>query len=448
MCPWLPITVLGAASPASAGFLGWQIADVPMLLMLPVLLVLSGFFSGSETALFSLTEAERVSFRDRHAIAYRALDALLADQRMLLITILLGNMTVNVLYFVVTSVLMMHATGGAVTKAIAGIVFLFVIIAVGEVGPKMIASIAHDRFAAVAAPLLYIFHRAIGPIRLILSHLVIGPLSRLTAPASAPPGLHDSELRALLDVSERSGVIDGEEQRLLREVLGLRRMKVRDVMTPRVNMIALPVPATREQVAEVTRTHRLGRIPIYGDSLDDIVGILDVKKFLLDPGIDAITDPRVLRTPEYVPDLVTLDRLLERFRSRDSPVAIVVNEYGGTEGVVAAEDVVEEVVGDIVGPDETPAVPPRLIGLGAWTVSGALGLPAFADAFSLKLPDAGAASIGVLVAQMLGRAPEVGDCVVLEGLELEVAAVDRRRVSTLVVRLREGGDDGGQEATP
>lgn len=434
--PALWITTAAAAEPAG-GFLGWQPVDLPMVLCLPLLLVASGFFSGSETALFSLSEAQRMDFRARGTLAGRAVDALLADQRMLLITVLLGNMTVNVLFFVISSVLMLRSTTGALGQTLLGIMFLLLVLLVGEVTPKLLASGWRVRFAALSAPGLFALHRALGPLRVVVAHGIVEPLSRLTAPRTAPPDLSDDEIKALLDISGREGVIDDEEHRILHDVLGMRTLRVRDVMTPRVKMVAIPATATRADVEALTREHRLTKIPIHGADLDEILGTLHVKRYLLDPTVLSVTDPVVCTPAQYVPEIAHLDQLLDHFRRGHVKSSIVVDEYGGTEGVVAVEDVVEELVGDIVGADEEDIVAPRLVALGQWRVSGQHPVEEFSGLFGLESPETRGATIGVLVAERLGRSPVVGDRVELEAATIEVEAVERTRATWLLVTPRE-----------
>ena len=331
---------------------GWSALDIPMLAALPALLGLSGFFSGSETALFALTESERITLRRAGGLAGRAVEALLADQRMLLITVLMGNMTVNTLYFVVTSVLLMHsdlAVPGAVLLAVG---FLLLVILLGEVTPKLIANTHRTGFAGVTAPPMLALHRAIAPLRVVIDRFVIGPLSRLSSPSERPPRLDEKELSALLEVSGSGGVIDAEEQRILQEVIRLGRLKVRDVMTPRVHIAAVGLDATCRQVRDLAERTRLTKFPVFDENLDHIVGLLPVRSFLLadHPPTACVETLRQGLVPvHYVPETARLDQLLDRFRETHTQLAIVVDEYGGTAGLVAAEDVVEELVGDITG---------------------------------------------------------------------------------------------------
>jgi putative hemolysin len=388
-----------------------------------------------------MSEGERIRFREEHALAGRAADALWEHPRMLLITILLGNMTINVLYFVISSVIMLRAPGSAFEQGLLAVLFLLVIVLFGEVAPKILATALRSTVAAFCAPLLLTIHRIIGPLRLVLDVGVVAPLSRLTAPSEPPDQLHDDEWRSLLDISGEEGTIDEAEHRMLREVVSMRRLRVRDVMTPRVEMIALPSNTTRATVVDVARTHRLTKIPLYGKDLDDVVGLLHLRRYLLDDEATLPTDHAVMTPMRYVPEVATLDQLLDHFRRWGTSVAIVVDEYGGTEGIVAVEDVVEELVGDIVSADDTKDEPPRLVGLGRWLVRGTMSAYDFADAFGLSTSSLKVATVGGLVTEGLGHRPHAGDVVTIEGLRLTVVEVARHRVVSAHVEMTPSGHD-------
>ena len=427
-----------------SGLLGWEAVDLPLLLLLPLLLALSGFFSGSETALFGLTATDRMQLRRERSLISRAVDVLLANQRMLLITVLLGNMTVNVLYFVISSVLLMKAdAGGLVGELLLAGVSLVVLVVCGEVVPKIVANSHRTTFVSVVATPLFSVHRLIGPLRVGLDRLVIGPLSRLTSPPQTPPRLDEEELAALLEISGQQGVIDIDEQRLLQDVLNLSRLKARDVMTPRVRMAALPLTAARADVADLARKTRLTKFPVFEGDVDHIVGLLHVKRFLIE-GTDA-ADLRKMVTPvRFVPEMATLEQLLEHFRSTHSQLAIVVDEFGGTAGLVALEDVVEEIVGDITSAVDMESQTPQPIGPGRWRVGGDLNVHDWAQAFGQRLVSPRVATLGGLIASRLGRAPRVGDEVDLGNVRLEVEAVERARVVTAIVTLRDDSIDDGE----
>jgi CBS domain containing-hemolysin-like protein len=422
---------------------GWTTVAIPMLALLPVLLFASGFFSGSETALFGLTENQRIIIRRQQSLSGRAIEALLADQRMLLITVLLGNMTINVLYFVTSSVLLMRAETGLVGRLLLAAASLLLIILLGEVLPKLAANARQPAFAALTSPPLLALHKLIGPMRITLDRLVVAPLSRLTSPAEAPPRLDESELAALLDISTREGVIDYEEQQILQDVIALSQRKVRDVMTPRVRIEAVPETASRLDVETLTRDTRLTVVPAYRDDLDHIAGLLHVRRYLLDSrGSDAPLTEHV--TPaRFVPEVATLDQLLDHFRGTRTHLAVVVDEFGGTAGIVTIEDVVEELVGDIATEQGRAAVRPEPIGPNQWRVGGDASVHEWADSFGPRLIPPRVSTLGGLITARLGRAAEAGDSVELGNVRVDVEQVDRSRVVTVIVTLTSGQDDGG-----
>lgn len=331
---------------------GWTASHIPLILALPLLLIGSAFFSGSETALFGLTHGERVELRRRRGIASGAIDALLANPRMLLITILLGNMVINVLYFVISSVLLIAATDARwIERVVLAALSLLAIILLGEVTPKLLANTARITTARFIAPIVLAVHRLLAPIRIPLNAAVVEPLSRLTAPTSAPPALDHAELAALFESSREEGLIDEREQQLLREVIELDQHTVRSAMTPRVKMAAVPIDATRDDVAAIARETRLTKLPVHEGDLDHIVGILHVKRFLLDDESHHVRGSSAIVPVRYIPELATLDRLLDDFRRTHTQLAIAVDEYGGTAGIIAIEDIVREIMGDLWEPE-------------------------------------------------------------------------------------------------
>jgi putative hemolysin len=423
--------------------LGWTAVDIPMLVLLPVLLVASGFFSGSETALFGLTANERMLIRRHDTLSGRAIEALLANQRMLLITVLLGNMTVNVLYFVTSSILLMRADTGIVTGLLLAIASLLLIILLGEVLPKLVANSRRPAIAAViAAPLLGL-HSLIGPLRALLDRLVVAPLSRLTSPTGAPPRLGRGELAALLDLSTREGVIDHEEQQILHDVITLSQRKVRDVMTPRVRIRAVSIGASRREVAELVRRTRLTVLPVYRDDLDHIVGFLPVQRYLIGTRKrdEAVTDHTA--PARFVPEFATLDRLLEHFRNTRSQLAIAVDEFGGTAGIVAIEDVVEELIGDIAMARDREAVRPEPLGADRWRVGGDASVHEWAATFGTRLIPPRISTLGGLITAHLGRVPVAGDSLELGNVRVDVEHADRSRVVSAIITLTSDPDNGG-----
>ena len=307
----------------------FQTIDLGLLLVMIPLLVLSAFFSASETVLFGLGESDRVLVRQRNPRIARVIDVLLAQPRMLLITVLLGNMTVNTLYFVVGSVLSMRLAGSlwAATLTGAGTVLLIVIF--GEVVPKLLGSSLRERAVVVIAPALFAVHRTIGPLRSMIDMLVIAPLARLTAPSSRPRDLDKDELAAMLDLSARDGLIDDLEQSLLQEVVRMKELRVADVMTPRVSMSSITMETERREIERIAERTHLSEIAVHSESADVVEGLCSLRSYLLDARGESTPLEDHVRPARFVPELSTLEHLLDHFRRTRTSTAIVVDEWGG-----------------------------------------------------------------------------------------------------------------------
>jgi len=426
-----------------------------MLLCLPLLLVASGFFSGSETALFSLTRHQRALLKSSGAFADEAVSTLLAETRALLITLLLGNMTINVLYFVISTKLLLHVRDerllGPMALGVLSVVPLLVVIILGEVLPKLVAARIPTVYARLTALPLLAFHRAITPVRLTASGLIITPLARLIAPSARPDAISPTELASLLELSQRQGVIDPQEQRMLGQVLGLGRVKVDELMTPRVDIEAFDLDDTPDKLVELFKRTNLRQAPAYRGSLDHVEGFITARRTLLNPpkdhkGIQALIEPVM-----FVPQQQHADRLLAELRRSGQTIAVIVDEYGGTAGLIALEDVAEHLVGDIAGAydhDGEPAV--EELAPGYWRVSAELSTRNWADAFSQKTPPdildtlSAVHTLGGLVMARLGRAAKVGDQTTIGNLVLTVDAMDGRRIDQVSIRLADAlaPDDG------
>ncbi len=415
---------------------GWTAAHIPLFAALPLLLAGSAFFSGSETALFGLTHPERQALRRRGGVAARAVEGLLATPRRLLITVLLGNMIVNVLFFVISSVLTMAATEASIAvRSGMAVVSLLAVILFGEVLPKLAASAGRERIALLIAPPLWTVHRLIAPVRGFLEAAVVAPLGRLTAPTAAPATLSPEEIEAMFEVSEREGTIDGEERRILGQVVDLGRRRVKQAMTPRVRLAALPLDASREDVRRLASRTRLTKIPVYERTLDQIVGILNVKRYLLDDKAPTLRSCSSIVPPRFVPELATLERMLDDFRATKTQFAVVVDEYGGTAGVVAIEDVVREIMGELHDPRAMTEGLIRPIEAGRWRVRGEVDIRDLAAVIPERLVPDEAASVSGLVVMELGRAPEPGEVVRVGALTIQVEETDATGVATAVVSV-------------
>ena len=426
--------------------------DIVMLAILPVLLLCSAFFSGAETALFSLTRHQRLRLQQSGTLVGSTVTHLLDQERALLVSLLLGNMFVNVLYFVMGTVLVLdlherHVVGAAVGN-VCNVATVLLLILVGEVLPKLIASRYAARWSSLAAlPLMLVF-RALSPLRVVLQGLIVKPVSRLIEPSRKPASLSPRELQAMLELSLQHRVIDHEEEQLLQQVLSLSPLKVYDLMTPRVEIAAFDLDGDPARLCDLIRKTRFSRIPVYHNDLDHIEGIVLARHALLAKPTTRDQVRSLIRQVPFVPELQSATRLLVELRRRGTTMAVAVDEYGGTAGLITLEDVVEHIVGDIPGPLQ-PTQPPRVQKIDSmrWRVDGELSVEEWARAFRLRAPLEGINTIGGLVMARLGRVARVGDRTKISNLAIEVESMAGNRIETLVLQLAppEPRNPGGHE---
>ncbi|MEZ6243562.1 MAG: hemolysin family protein [Phycisphaerales bacterium] len=414
---------------------------LPFLLTLPFLMLASALASASETALFSLTRTDRQALRERAPHAAAAVERLLARPRTLLIQVLLLNMVVNVTYFVITSVITLRADAPAVRVAIS-VGGVLAIILVGEVLAKLLASAMRRPFSTlIAAPMLAL-QGLLWPVLIVLDKGVIAPLSRLVHEPKHARGQHAParELETLIDAAAHQGALSARERQLLREVVALSRIRVREVMTPRVDLEWLPESCTRAEVLETAARARQTTLPLCDDSPDaGVTALLDVNAYLADTRAGA-TPRDHARAPLFVPEQATLDGLLSQLTRRGEHIAIVVDELGAIAGVVEIEDIADEILSGLATPDEDASESAMMVALHEWIAPGRLPVRELVEMFPAaahELDDVPTrvSTIAGLMQSRLGRLPHEGDSVRVGALEITVEGVEGLAIRTVRVRL-------------
>ncbi|MEM6551549.1 MAG: hemolysin family protein [Planctomycetota bacterium] len=419
---------------------------VVMLLVLPALLAASGFFSGTETALFSIGRHQQRQLERSKKVADAAAVRLLAETRPLLITLMMGNMVINVSYFAVSTAALFRVQAMLAESGASGLwvgaltpVPLVAVILLGEVLPKIVAARLTLRWARTMSVPMLLVHRGIAPVRWVADKLAITPLARLLTPPEEARAFDASELASLLGLSRSKGVIDAAEQRLLRQVLELGRVRVREVMVPRVAVRAFNIEDPVEDLLALMRETRLRQVPVYDGELDKVLGVAYTKQVLLRPPSDSAGLMKLVRGVKFVPEQQRADQLLTDLRKTGTTFAVVVDEYGGTAGLITLEDVVEFLVGDIPGEFEGEGEEgPEALGDGRFRVAGELSLRELPGGLGLSREvveeaQERADTVGGWVMAELGRPAEAGELVKLGAVDALVEAVDGRRVETVVL---------------
>ena len=414
----------------------------PALAGMVFLLACSAFFSGSETALFSLTRADIRHFEGALDWRGKYVVSLLRSPHSLLSAILLGNMVVNVsfymLSFVITLGLAERVSGGA--AAVSGVVSLFAVIMVGEVSPKGIAVGRPVSFSRLVAPVLYWYCKAVHPLSLALRLVAQRVSGFLAARLPRAPYVTGEELQMLAAMAEQQGVMDVETRGMVQQVVGLSTIRVREVMTPRVDVPMFNLADGRAAFCARVRQSHEDRVLAYEGTMDNVLGLLLSREVF----VRAEADLRELLRPlRYVPETQRVESLLRQFRKGRHAVAIVVDEFGGTAGLVDLEQILEEVVGEIRDEFEPEVQMVERLGEDRYVLAGDLNMREWQELLGAELVRPGVETLGGLVAALLGRIPEAGDSVNWRGLWFTVEKMDGRRVEFVrVERLAEEGHAG------
>lgn len=408
--------------------------DLLLALLLLLLLVASAFFSGSETALFSLreTELEEMS-RSGSPRARRAVELVRRPYRTL-VTLLLANMVVNVIVSVLITGVCLRAFGQAgLGVAIPGATLLLVLF--GEIVPKSVGLRQGRPFAELGASLIHGLSVVLGPVRRALEHLAAGA----SGEPQRPP-LDREELATLVEVAQEEGELTPFEARVLKRILLFATVTSGRFMTPRVDMVAVDVASTAEEVAAVFDGSGRSRVVVVEGDRDHVVGVLLLKDFLTHPGDRTVLRvSELMRRPLFVPESLPAPSLFRQFQAHRLHIAVVVGEHGGVEGVVTLEDLLEEIVGDIHDEADEPEMELEQLADGTWRADAAMELDDLGEALGAQL-DRGqdAVTLSGLLEERLGRIPRAGDRVVAGPFEFRVLSALPTRPRIVQIRRRVG----------
>lgn len=396
-----------------------------------VLLIASAFFSSSETAYFSLSPLRSAKL-DEAAIVRK----LLGSRDRLLATLLSGNLIVN---FAATSLwttllVLVSARLGlneASLLSIGAAAMVVILLLVGEIIPKLTAIRIPMFFVKLYAPLLLFFTWIFFPLTRVLGWLSEILFRRRRKEHPFPT---DEEVKTMIEMAVRYGMLRPQEERIMENLVDISERTVSEVMTPRVAMKALPLDTTRSEALSFAKKTLKSRYPVFDKTQDRIVGIVYTKDILTCPERTRIK--KIIREPIFVPETKTLSSMLEELRRSDQHIAIVVDEFGGTAGLVTLEDILEAIFGEIV--DEYDSSQPYIkISDRTYLVDGDIDIAAlnhlFDDAFLEAEEDF--SRLSELITDELGRIPKTGETVIYKGTRITVRKVRRQRIEKVVVEL-------------
>jgi putative hemolysin len=403
-----------------------------MELAMAAILIFAGasfFFALAETALFSLGQWQVRQLAERHPLAGKVVAQLLERPQDLLATLALGNTFANAAMLAIALRMVFDAAWALALTVIALLAFVLICC---EVFPKTLAVRRPERWALRVGWLLLVFQKISTPVYRAAQWLNSAFIKKQAMQTSMPaPALTDAEYHELLDMAYRQGTLAESEKEIILQIISLDQRMARDVMRPRAGMACISDNATVGEMIAAARKFRHRRLPIYDETPDTIVGILNTRALLLDPKIDL---SEVIEFPSFVPETMNLLQLFQSLQKQHRGLAVVLDEFGGVAGLVTMEDILGELVGKIHATTEPEGFVMEKISAGRWRVNGTMRLDDFRREFPALGEAAEVETMGGLLTHLLGVVPAAGESAAFQNLKLTAQIVDERRVRELLVR--------------
>lgn len=407
------------------------------LVILFVLVFLSGFFSSAETALTTVNRVRMRSLEEEGSKPAARVNKILDNYSKMLSAILIGNNIVNLSASALATTL---ASRVNLAVGIATGILTLVILVFGEIVPKTWAMFCSEKLSLRYSGIIYGLMQLMTPVIFLLDKLS-GVILRVLGidPSKKTSTMTEAELRTYVEVSHEDGVIESEEREMIYNVFDFSDALAKDIMVPRINMVTVSVSDSYEQVMQVFRESMYTRLPVYQDDQDNIIGLINIKDFILTKDQEHFRVADILRDAHYTYEYKKVADLLIEVREKTTSVTFVLNEYGATVGMITLEDLLEEIVGEIR--DEYDADEEELIqemGERTWLVEGSMKLDDVNDVLGTDLDSEDYDSISGLIIESLNRLPEDEEEVVLDsGIRLKVQGIDQNRIKKVLVALPE-----------
>lgn len=409
-------------------------ASITMIAALVFLVVMSAYFSATETAFSSLNRVRMKSKADggnqRAALALE----LEEDYDRLLSTILIGNNIVNITATTVSTVLftkLLPVYGPTVSTVVLTVIILIF----GEISPKSLAKENAEDFAMFSAPILRVFIALLRPVNFLFTQWkrLLTKLLR----KKAEDGITEEELITMVDQAEDEGGLDQHESQLIRAAIEFNDLEVEEILTPRVDVVAVEDTDSMDEIARTFAENGYSRLPVYHEDIDDIVGVIHEKGFHAARYHGREDVQGIISPVLYTTGNTKISHLLRILQREKAHMVIVVDEYGGTEGLVTLEDIVEELVGEIWDEHDEVIEEFKKQADGSYLISCSADLTDLFDLFSIS-DECDANTVSGWVMEQVGRVPEAGDHFVADGLDVTVTKVDHRRVLEIKVVVLPG----------
>lgn len=406
-------------------------------IILIILLGLSAFFSTSETALTSLSKIRLRNMVDEKVKKAALIQKVMENPNKLLTTILIGNNIVNIAassLATIFSINICNKLGIPSANAVGiatGAVTLFVLI-FGEITPKTFAAYNSEKVSLlVIKPIvacIYVFTPFVFLLNIITGFLlkILGMDARKKAPI-----ITESELLTMVNVSHEEGVLEVDEREMINNVVDFGNLSAKEVMVPRTDITAIQIDASYQEVAKMFKEEHFSRMPVYEESMDNIVGIISYKDAVFIDDIDSFKISNIMRDPFFTYESKSSRELFSEMRIKRIPMAIVLDEYGGTSGIITLEDLLEEIVGDIADEYDDLDLEIEVIKEDEYIVDGSTKIEDVNEMIGTKFESEDFDSIGGYVIGIMGRFPLAGECVEADNVKITVEEIDKNRIEKL-----------------
>ena len=408
-------------------------ANILQIGLLVVLLLGSGFFSASETSLMSLSKIRIRYMEDEGVKGSKLVGSLIEKSSDLLSSILVGNNIVNIAATSVSTSLFISIFGdGGV--AIATAVMTVLVLVFGEITPKTIAANSPEKVAVVVSKPISIIMKITKPIVWVFN-LLTGIIFKIMGIDNdgVKPFITEEELKAMVNVSHEEGVLEMEEREIINNVFQFGDMQAKEAMIQRLDMVAIDIEDSYDEIIELFKSEKLSRLPVYQESIDDIVGILNIKDiiFLSDEEIENFDIKDYVREAFFTYEFKKITQLLEEMKKEKTQMAIVVDEYGGTAGLLTIEDLVEVIVGDI--DDEYDEEEEEIVKINdnEYLVEGSTKISDVNEQLGINLESEEFDSIGGFIIGYLKRIPEENEIIEVEDVKFKVESIDKNRINKI-----------------
>jgi len=406
------------------------------LALLLVLVILSAFFSGSETALFSLSRARLLSYRNHSVLSRRRIAALMLTYHRTLIALVLGNMFVNIGTSIVGSEMLSRFGGNPLVSTLAAIVMtIILLLIVGEITPKTIALRHAERISRCVAGIVWYFRLLLFPLIRVTEAVFAVILNILGRKKSAP--LQPEEYDSYLEMAYTIGAFSDEETKLLTNVFALRQINVNRIMRGRIDVPCVKTTMAVDEITKLIRDSRQPFFPVIKEDLDDAESFLSARDFFaVKPEQRSVKpDCHGIFPAVFIPENAALTHALATLKENALPIALVTDEYGGIVGTIDQKSIYEEIVGDIEGEYEIPDWQVKRLGPASWELNGQITLGELRELLSWEVPETDAITLNGLVTELLDRLPEPGDRVEVNGIAIVVSQLSGKRINVAEIHL-------------